>query len=114
MEVLMRQLHTKRLILFICIALFCFGGSAYLQSGGIPTINAQASSYDMESGSLILKGENFEKGAVITLSNAFGLVNFGKAKVKGSKKIIINNVNLDDVRDGVDVKVTINGIASAV
>lgn len=110
----MRQLHTKRLILFVCIALFCFGGSAYLQSDGIPTINAQSSAYDMESGSLILKGENFQKGAVITLSNANGQISFGKAKVKGSKKIIINNVNLDEVRDGVDVKVTINGISSAV
>ncbi len=110
----MRRLHTKRLILFVCIALFCFGGSAYLQSGGIPTINPQGSSYDMESGALILKGQNFEKGAIIALSNANGLVSFGKTKVKGSKKIVINNVRFEDIRDGVDVKVIVNGISSAV
>src|SRR5262249_15214315 len=110
----MRRLHAKRVILFICVALFCFGGSAYLQSDGIPTINAEASSYDMETGTLVLKGTNFESGAVVALSNGTRQISFGKTKVKGTKKIVISNVHLDNISDGIDAKVIVNGISSAV
>jgi uncharacterized protein GlcG (DUF336 family) len=108
----MRSLHTKRLSVFILLALFLFGGTALLQSGAIPTINPLACVYYPDEGTLVLKGNNFQNGAVVSISNASGLIAFSRTKVKSAKKIVITGIAPTDVGGGLDVKVAVGGLSS--
>lgn len=96
--------------LFVAAALLSFSGNslAWLgQSlGPAPVINPQACSYDAAGGRLIIKGENFQRGATVSLKAPAGQINIGSVKVKGGAKIFVNNVAEADVRDGVDATVT--------
>src|SRR5947207_8251334 len=96
--------------LLVATALLCFSGQslAWLgQSlGPAPMINAQACSYDAAGGRLIIKGENFQRGATVSLKAPAGQISIGSVKVKGGGKIFVNNVAEADVADGVDVTVT--------
>ena len=96
--------------LLVAAALLCFSGQslAWLgQSlGPAPIINPQACSYDAAGGRLIIKGENFQRGATVSLKAPAGQINIGSVKVKGGGKIFVNNVAEADVVDGVDVTVT--------
>ena len=96
--------------LFAAAALLFFSGStlAWLgQSlGPAPIINSQACSYDANTGRLTIKGENFQRGATVSLKAPAGQISIGSVKVKGSGKIFVNNVSEAEVRDGVDVTVT--------
>lgn len=101
----------------IAIVMACLGGHslAWLsQSGPVPQINSESATYDRDISRLIIKGQNFQKGATVSLSNANGLIAFGGVKVKSASKIIINAVLFSDIRDGVDI-IVINpgGVTSA-
>jgi uncharacterized protein GlcG (DUF336 family) len=108
----MRNLHTQRVAAFISLALFVFSGTALLQIGAPPTINAPACVYYPSEGTLVLKGSNFQAGATLSISNAAGQIPYGRMKVKNAKKIVITNISPDDVRDGIDVKVTVGAFSS--
>ncbi|MBI3649741.1 MAG: heme-binding protein [Acidobacteria bacterium] len=108
----MQSLHTKRVAIFIALALFVFTGTALLQTGALPTINAAACVYYPDGGVLVLKGSNFQTGASVAISNAGRLINYERVKVKGSKKILITGIAPADVGGGLDVKVTVNGLSS--
>ncbi|MEW6130691.1 MAG: heme-binding protein [Acidobacteriota bacterium] len=110
----MRRVVCQRLLFFIAPMLFLFTGSAWLQSTAIPIIKAPACAYDVRSGTLVLKGDNFQSGAVVSLSSAEGAINFGRVKIKSVKKIVINNVSAEDARRGFEAQVMVNGVASEV
>jgi len=91
----------------LAIALLCFTGHslAWLgQSGPVPVINPEACSYDATLERLIIRGENFQRGASVTLKapNSLISINF-IAKVKSSAKLFVNNVSA--FSGGVDVTV---------
>lgn len=73
--------------------------------GPAPVINPQACSYNATSGRLTIKGENFQRGATVTLRVPAGQINIGSVKVKSSGKIFVNNLAEADLKDGVDVTV---------
>ncbi|MEK6325142.1 MAG: heme-binding protein [Acidobacteriota bacterium] len=104
--------------LMMAIVMVCLGGNslAWLsQSGPVPQINSESATYDAEGNRLIIRGQNFQKGATVSLSNANGLIAFGGVKVKTASKIIINAVVFSDIRDGIDITVTNpDGVASAI
>jgi len=104
-----KRLLTGASLLFAA-ALLCLSGQslAWLgQSlGPAPIINQQACSYDAAGGRLIIKGENFQRGATVSLKSPAGQINIGSVKVKGGGKIFVNNVAEGDIADGVDVTVT--------
>jgi uncharacterized protein GlcG (DUF336 family) len=103
-----------RSLIALFLGLICLGGNP-AASESAPTINAAASSYDAATGRLIIKGEGFQPGARVVLINAAGPINYQRAKVKGSRKIIILGVAEADVKDWVDVEViNPDGSASAV
>jgi uncharacterized protein GlcG (DUF336 family) len=108
----MRSLHTKSVLVFVSLALFLFGGTALLQSSPIPEIRSSACIYYPSEGTLVLKGNNFEAGAIITLSNPAGPIGYGRVKIKSAKKIVITNIAQDDVRDGLYAKVSVGGLSS--
>ena len=109
----MRKLRASAVPIFIGFALSFFTSTAWLQATATPTINALACSYDVNSRRLVIKGDNFQAGAVISLSNAAGAILYGRVKVKSAKKMIITDVAAEDVRAGVDIKVTVHGVSSA-
>jgi uncharacterized protein GlcG (DUF336 family) len=108
----MQSLQIKRVLAFISLALFFFGGTALLQSVEIPEIKSSACVYYPSEGTLVLKGNNFAAGAIVSLSNAAGPIAYGRVKVKSAKKIVITNLAQDDVRDGIDAKVTVGAFSS--
>ncbi|HXU39777.1 MAG TPA: heme-binding protein [Blastocatellia bacterium] len=92
------------------IAFLCLGSDslAWLgQSGPAPAINAQACSYDTTLSRLIIKGDNFQRGAMVSLkgpSSPIG-INF-ISKFKSSVKLFVNNISEAAISGGVDVTVT--------
>src|SRR5262245_6294589 len=76
------------------------------QSGPTPQINPTACVFDAAAGTLIIKGQNFERGATVLLANSRGQVSYARLKVKGQAKIVINGLNASDVQGGLDVTVT--------
>lgn len=109
---------SRAIIVFVSIVTVCFSGSslAWLsQSGPVPLITSQTAVYDPNGGRLVIKGRNFQKGATVTLNNAQGPISFTSAKIKGSKKIIFNEVPGTEITDGVDVSITNpDGVSSGV
>jgi uncharacterized protein GlcG (DUF336 family) len=80
--------------------------AGFAQSVAAPSINASGSSYDAASGKLVIKGRNFQPGASINLTNSLGLVNHGRVKVKGSKKILVSGIAEADIKDWLDVRIS--------
>lgn len=113
--------HLSRTIIalsvLIAIVMVCFSGHSLawlIQSGPVPQITSETALYDPDGGRLIIKGQNFQKGATVALNNAHGSISFARAKVKGSTKIVINEVAAADITEGIDVTVTNpDGAASA-
>jgi uncharacterized protein GlcG (DUF336 family) len=96
-------------IVLAAAALLCSSGHSLTwpgeSPGPAPVINPQACSYNATSGRLTIKGENFERGAAVTLRVPAGQINIGSLKVKGPRKIFVNNLAEADLKDGVDVTV---------
>lgn len=93
----------------VAVAMVCFSGHSFAwltQSGVVPTVTSERAAYDPADGRLVIRGQGFQKGAIITISNANGFVGFSAAKVKGSGKIIVSDVAAADLRDGINVTVT--------
>jgi uncharacterized protein GlcG (DUF336 family) len=91
------------------IAFLCLGGHslAWLgQSGPAPVINPQACSYDATSARLIIKGENFQPGATVTLKAPAGPISISSVKVKSGAKLFVNSISEAQISDGVDATVT--------
>jgi len=99
----------KSISVLVVSMVLCLGGNSLAwmaQSGAAPFINAQSAVYDEGSGRLIIKGQNFNRQAAVSLSTAGGPMADAKIKIKGSKKIYVSNVNPSDIKGGVDVIVT--------
>ena len=100
---------SRTIIVLISIVTVCFSGNSFAwlsQSGPVPQITSQTAVYDPSGGRLVIKGQNFQKGATVILNNAQGPISFSSAKIKGSKKIIFNDVPRTEITDGVDVSIT--------
>lgn len=95
--------------LAMAIAFLCLGGHslAWLgRSGPEPVINSQACSYDAALARLIIKGQNFQRGAFVTLKAAGSPISINFiAKVKSDAKLFVNNISPSQISDGVDVTV---------
>ena len=113
--------HLSRTITAFCIlvaiAMVCLSGHSFawlLQSGPAPQITSDSAVYDPDGGRLVIRGQDFQKGAAITLINSHGSITYGRAKIKGSGKIVITGVSAADVAEGIDIMVTNpDGTASA-
>jgi len=113
--------HLSRTITALCVligmVMVCLSGHSLawlIQSGPVPQITSETALYDPDGGRLIIKGQNFQKGATVALNNAHGSISFTRAKVKGSTKIVINEVAAADITEGIDITVTNpDGAASA-
>ena len=79
---------------------------AWLGQVSAPTINSEACSYDASIGRLVIRGKSFQQGASVALKSPDGAINISSLRIKGSKKIFVNNIAEADVRGGVDVTVT--------
>jgi uncharacterized protein GlcG (DUF336 family) len=87
----------------------CLSGNSFAwlsQSGLVPQVNSESAVYDPTAGTLIIRGQNFQKGAIITLTSAAGPVSFRRVKVKGTTKLIIIDVQAAGINDGIDITVT--------
>lgn len=105
----------RTITVLIGIVMVCLGGNAWLsQDGPVPQITSETAVYDPDGGRLVINGQNFQKGATVALHNAHGSINFTRAKVKGSTKIVINGVAAADISEGIDITVTNpDGVTSA-
>jgi uncharacterized protein GlcG (DUF336 family) len=91
------------------VMVLCLSGnwlSLMAQSGATPFVNAQSAVYDESSGRVIIKGQNFNRQALVALSTPAGPLAGARIKIKGSKKIYVSNINRSDIEDGLDVMVT--------
>ncbi len=108
---------TRTITVLIAIVMVCLSGNSLawlIQSGPVPQVTSETALYDPDGGRLIIKGQNFQKGATVSLNNARGPVSFARAKVKGSTKIVINEVAAADITEGIDITVTNpDGVTSA-
>jgi uncharacterized protein GlcG (DUF336 family) len=98
------------LSLAIALAFLCLGSHslAWLgQSGPAPNINAQACSYDASLARLIIKGENFQRGAMVSLKATGSPISISFiSKFKSGAKLFVNNISEASISAGVDVSVT--------
>ncbi len=102
-----RRLLTGGLLLTISV-LLCFSGHslAWLgQFGPAPVIDPQACSYDAANSRLIIKGDNFQRGAVVTLKAPAGPISVSSVKIKSSAKLLVNDISETQIGGGVDVTV---------
>jgi len=81
---------------------FCGLSLAY-QSGPLPAIDAAACVFDPSTGTLVIKGQNFQPGATVRLSNSGAQISFAASKVKGQGKIIVKGLGSTDTHAGLDV-----------
>ena len=98
-----------RTVALVSIAvLLCFSDRslAWLGQVSAPTINADACSFDASIGRLIIRGKSFQQGASVALKSPDGAINISSLRIKGSKKIFVNNIAEVDVQRGLDVTVT--------
>lgn len=107
---------SRTITVLIAIVSVCLSGSSLTglsQSGPAPQITSATAVYQPD-GRLIIRGQNFQKGATVAINNAHGPISFSKAKVKGSTKIIVNDVLSGDLAGGIDVTVANpDGVTSA-
>ena len=100
----------------MAIVMVCLSGHslAWLsQSGPVPQVTSESAVYDPDGGRLVIRGQNFQKGATVALRNQTGPVSFGRVKVKGSSKLIISELAAADLSQGIDITVTNpDGVAS--
>jgi uncharacterized protein GlcG (DUF336 family) len=112
MNTLNEQRNTRVLIslcLLLAVATLCFSSHTMAQldlAAQAPVINAQSCVYDAATNRLIIKGQNFQRGATVSLSTPAGTPVDASVKVKGSKKIYISDVSAAEIKDGLDVMVT--------
>jgi uncharacterized protein GlcG (DUF336 family) len=105
----------RSLAILITIMMLCLGGNslAWLSQSPAPVVESTGASYDLETRSLTINGENFLSGATVILKNDSGAISYGGVKVKGSKKLVLTGVTESDVRDGVEITVVNpDGLAS--
>ncbi|HKY03710.1 MAG TPA: heme-binding protein, partial [Blastocatellia bacterium] len=101
---LFKRTALSALLILSVVAAFLPVSSARLNQT-IPVIKRESCRYDPVAARLTIKGESFQPAATVTLSNDAGQVAHGRVKIKGARKIIINNVAEADVASGVDVKI---------
>src|SRR5215813_671055 len=87
-------------------AFFVAGNSKALLQSLAPVINAPSCTYDPSTGRLVIKGENFQHGAVLTLLTSSGPLRHGHIKIKGTRKIVISGVAAADLQNGFDALVS--------
>jgi uncharacterized protein GlcG (DUF336 family) len=104
-----RKGWTTSAIVLAASALLCSSGHSLAWLGQspdpAPVVNPQACFYDLTSGRLTLKGENFQRGATVTLKAPAAQISISSVKVKSTAKIFVNNLAEADLKDGVDVTV---------
>jgi uncharacterized protein GlcG (DUF336 family) len=91
------------------ITFLCLGGNSLAglrQSGPAPVINPQACFYDASVSRLVIKGENFQRGATVSLKAPAGPVSISSVKVKNNAKLFITGLSEAQIADGVEVTVT--------
>jgi len=101
--------NIMRTVALMSIAvLLCFSDRSLAWLGQIsaPTINAEACSFDASIGRLIIRGKSFQQGASVAVKSPAGSINISSLRIKGSKKIFVDNIAEADVRRGLDVTVT--------
>src|SRR5437870_3236588 len=92
-------------VILSATTLLILSGHSLGQSSLNPIINPQACSYDPTTRRLTIKGENFQRGATVTLKAPAGPISLGSVKVKGATKIFVNDVSRADIGSGIDVTV---------
>ena len=95
-------------ILATAIAFLFLGDHSFAwfrQSGPAPLINPQACFYDGSISRLIIKGENFQRGATVNLKAPAGPISISSIKVKSAAKLFVNGLSEAQIIDGVDVTV---------
>jgi uncharacterized protein GlcG (DUF336 family) len=101
-----RKVLTEIPTLILVLAILVFSGLALaFQSGPSPVINPSSCSFNPATGTLMIKGQNFQPGATVLLANTSGQVSYSRVKIKGHAKIVIAGVNATDTRSGLDVSV---------
>ena len=100
---IMRTVALMSIALLLC---FSDRSLAWLGQISTPTINADACSFDASIGRLIIRGKSFQEGASVALKSPAGSITVSSLRIKGSKKIFVNNLAEADVRGGLDVTVT--------
>lgn len=102
-----RRLLTA-VVLVMTIAFLCLGGhslASFRQSGPAPVINSQACFYDASISRLVIKGENFQRGATVNLKAPSESISISNVKFKNSAKLFVNGLSESQISDGVDVTV---------
>lgn len=102
-----RRLLTGGLLLTIAVWL-CFSGHSlawFGQFGLAPVIDPQACSFDAATSRLIIKGDNFQRGAIVTLKAPAGPISLSSVKIKSSAKLFVNDISETQIAGGVDVTV---------
>lgn len=86
----------------------CLSGHSlawFRQSGPAPVINPQACFYDASISRLVIKGENFQRGATVNLKAPAGSISISSVKVKNTAKLFVNGLSEAQISDGLDVTV---------
>lgn len=99
----------RNVSLMLGFMVLCLGGHTFAwlrQSTNAPVINTKKSSYQIDTGKLVIKGENFHPQAEVRLNNQAGLINNASIKIKGPKKIYVSNLAQTEISDGIDVTIT--------
>ena len=74
-DLVQRHRVSRTITLLIAIVMVCFSGHSFawlIQSGLVPQVTSETAVYDPDGGALIIKGQNFQKGATVALSNEIG------------------------------------------
>lgn len=90
------------------IAFMCLSGQSlawFRQAGPAPVINPQACFYDASISRLVIKGENFQRGATVNLKAPAGSISISSVKVKNTAKLFVNGLSEAQISDGLDVTV---------
>lgn len=99
----------RNVSLILAFMVLCLSGHTFAwlhQSTNVPVINTKKSSYQIDTGKLVIMGENFHPQAEVLLNNQAGRINNASIKIKGSKKIYVSKLSQTEISDGIDVTVT--------
>ncbi len=99
----------RNVSLMMAFMVLCLSGHTFAwlhQSTNVPVINTKKSSYQIDTGKLVIMGENFHPQAEVLLNNQAGRINNASIKIKGSKKIYVSNLSHTEISDGINVTVT--------
>src|SRR5215475_12315060 len=89
----------------VLTSLILSGLTLAYQSGPAPQINPAACAFDASAGTLVIRGQNFERGATVLLASSTGQVSYARLKIKGQAKIVIIGLRAGDAQGGLDVTV---------